>query len=99
MRKPITAIVVTAAVAAAAMALPKPAQAGCWGCWVVPGTSHAYMYGSIYGPHFAYPPYSEYGYAPYGYYGGYAPAYDHGAAHGPYLFVHHTHHHSAHPYW
>ena len=47
--------------------------------------------------------YGYYGYypyacAPYGYYG-YAPAYDHGAAYGPYLFVHHTHHHSAHPYW
>src|SRR5271157_5393761 len=105
MRNPITAIVAAAAVAAAAMAQPMPAQAECWGCWVVPGTSHAYMYGSIYGPQFAYPPYSEYGYAPYGYYG-YAPASDHaaphgtvhgtvyGAVHGPYLFVHHTHHHA-----
>jgi hypothetical protein len=85
MRKSIAAIVTAAAIAAAVIAQPKPAEARCWGCWVnggvaaglvggavIAGWSHAYTYGSIYGPYFAYPPYSEYGYAPYGYF---APAY------------------------
>jgi hypothetical protein len=87
MCKPLTAVAVATAIAVSAMALPKPARAGCWGCWtVVPGTSHAFVYGSIYGPRFAYPAYSEYGY------GYYAPAYYYGGHYGPYLFAHHYHH-------
>jgi hypothetical protein len=95
MRKAVTAIVAAAAaLAISAIAAPKSAQAGCWGCWmVVPGTSHAFVYGSIYGPHFAYPAYSEYGYG----YDGYAPAY-YGGHYGPYLFAHHDHR-IAHRYW
>jgi hypothetical protein len=61
MRKPMLAI--AAAMVAALAALLKPAQAGCWGWCVVPGTSHAFVYGPIYGPHFAYPAYSEYRFA------------------------------------
>lgn len=88
MRNAITAIVTSAAIAASALALPKPAEAGCWGCWwVVPGTSHAFVYGSIYGPHFAYPAYSEYGYGFYGY----GPrVYYYGGHEAPYLYVHHA---------
>jgi hypothetical protein len=83
MRKSMAAIVMAAAITVWAMALPKPAQAGCWGCWVVPGTSHAFMYGSIYGPYFSYPAYSEYGY-------GFAPPpYYYGGHYGPYLFARH----------
>jgi hypothetical protein len=89
MRKPLTAIVIVAAIVSSLMALPRPARAGCWGCWVVPGTSHAFVYGSIYGPQFAYPAYSEYGYGFYGY----APrAYYYGGHYAPYLFVHHSRH-------
>jgi hypothetical protein len=89
-----TIIAAAAAIAVSAIAAPKSAQAGCWDCWmVVPGTSHAFVYGSIYGPHFAYPAYSEYGY---GYYG-YAPAYYYRGHYGPYLFAHHGH--AAHRDW
>jgi hypothetical protein len=90
-RKSMAAIVMAAAITVWAMALPKPAQAGCWGCWVVPGTSHAFMYGSIYGPYFTYPAYSEYGFGDYGYTHGFLPpppAYYSGH-YGPYLFAHH----------
>lgn len=45
MRKPMLAI--AAAIVASLAAPPKPAQAGCWGWCVVPGTSHAFVYGSI----------------------------------------------------
>jgi hypothetical protein len=90
MRKPFAAAIVAAAVAAATLALTKPAGAGCWECWVVPGTSHAFMYGSIYGPYFAYPPYSEYGGAPY------ARIYYNGGPYGPNIYVHPHHHHAVH---
>lgn len=87
MRKAMLAI--AAAIVAALMVLPKAAQAGCWGWCVVPGTSHAFVYGSIYGPHFAYPAYSEYGY---GFYGYVPHTYYYGAPYAPYLVVHHAHH-------
>jgi hypothetical protein len=91
MRKAITAMVTAVAIATSTMALPKPAEARCWGCWVgagiaagliggavIAGASNAYAYGSVYGPSYAYLAYSEYayGYAP-AYYGGYyaPPAY------------------------
>jgi hypothetical protein len=95
MRKPMMAIAIAATSAASVMARPQPAQA-CWGCWVVPGTSHAFVYGSIYGPQFAYPAYSEYGY---GYYG-YAPRYYYYGSHyvPPYLVVHHVRHAWHHPW-
>jgi hypothetical protein len=92
MRTFIAAIFVAAAAAIGATSLPKPAQAGCWDCWVVPGTSHAFMYGSIYGPHFAYPAYSEYGFGDYGYTHGFLPPpppYYYGRHYGPYLFARH----------
>ncbi len=87
MRKPPIAII-AAAIAACAIILPGRAQAGCWGCWwVVPGTSHAFMYGSIYGPHFAYPAYSEYGFGYYPY-----PPFYYGGYPRPYLVVHRHRH-------
>ena len=92
MRKSIAAAVAAAAIAASVLALPRPAEAGCWDCWVVPGTSHAFMYGSIYGPSFAYPPYSEYGYAPYGY----ARTYYNGGPSGVLIYAHPHHRHTAH---
>jgi hypothetical protein len=89
-RNPITALATAAAIAASATAMVKPAQAGCWDCWwVVPGTSHAFAYGSIYGPHFAYPAYSEYGFGYYPY-----PPFNPYA--GPYVVVHHHRHDWAH---
>jgi hypothetical protein len=94
MRALVTAVAAAAAIAASAMVLPQPAHAGCWGCWmVVPGTSHAFVYGSIYGPHFAYPAYSEYGYGYYGY-----PPVHYGGYHGPYIFAR-RYRHYAHRYW
>jgi hypothetical protein len=115
MRRSMTAIVAAAAMTAAVIAQPKPAEARCWGCWVGPGVaagliggaviagwSHAYTYGSIYGPYFAYPPYSEYGYgyAPYGYFAPvyYAPPVYAPPAYGPRVYVHHYYgHHYRHP--
>ena len=89
MRKAITAMVTVVAIATSTMALPKPAVARCWGCWVgagiaagliggavIAGASNAYAYGSIYGPSYGYPAYSEYGY-------GYAPAYYYGGYYAP----------------
>ena len=89
MRKPMMAI--AAAIAVCLMASPRPAEA-CWDCWVVPGTSHAFVYGSIYGPYFAYPAYSEYGFGDYGYTHGFLPPpspYYYRRHYGPYLFAHH----------
>jgi hypothetical protein len=113
MRKSITALVAAAAITVAVVAQPKPAEARCWGCWVsgsvavgvvggavFPGWSHAYSYGSIYGPYFAYPAYSEYGYgfAPYGYavpvYYTPPPAYYAAPAYQPPLYAHHYYHHT-----
>jgi hypothetical protein len=91
MRTFIAAVFVAAATAVGAMSLPQPAQAGCWDCWVVPGTSHAFIYGSIYGPYFSYPAYSEYGFGDYGYTHGFLPPpppYYYGRHYGPYLFAH-----------
>ncbi len=107
MRKPITALILAAALAAT-LTQAKPAAARCRDCWagvaagllggaVIAGWSHAYTYGSIYGPYFAYPPYSEYGYAPYGYF---EPAYGYHApppccaasVQVPPVYVHHARH-------
>jgi len=83
MRRSMTVIVAAAAIAAAVMSQPRPAEARCWGCWVgggvaagliggavIAGWSHAY----IGGPYYGYPSYFGYGYgyAPYGYF---APTY------------------------
>jgi len=112
MRKSIAAIVTAAVITAGALAQPKPAEARCWGCWVGPGVaagliggaviagwSHAYTYGSIYGPYFTYPAYSEYGYgyAPYGYFAPvyYAPPPAYYVPPAP-LYVHHYYHHYRH---
>ena len=85
MRKTIMTIAAAAAIPAAAIATPKPAEARCMGCWVGVGiaagivggvlASRAYGYGyPPYGYGYGYP---AYGYAPYAYapayYGGYAP--------------------------
>src|SRR6266404_4725281 len=85
MSKTITAIVATASIAAAALAIPKPAEARCLGCWIGAGiaagviggalASQAYGYGyPAYGYGYGYPAYG-YGYSAYGY--GY-PAYSYG---------------------
>ena len=91
MRKTITALVAATTIAASTIAMPKPAEARCWGCWAGAGlaagliggaliASNAYGYG--YGPYYGYPGY--YGPRPYyarpiyrGYYGHryYAPRY------------------------
>ena len=77
MRKTITAIVATAGLAAAVLAVPKPAEARCIGCWVGAGVAAAVIGGAVasqaYGGYgYGYPAYSYgYGYPAYGY--GYAP--------------------------
>lgn len=114
MRKSTTAIIAAAALVASMTAQPKLAEARCWGCWVgagvaagliggavIAGWSHAYTNGSIYGPYWSYPAYSEYGYgyAPYGYF---APAYyvppPGYSAQRP-LYVHHYYYHYRHRYY
>jgi hypothetical protein len=107
MRKSITGIVTAALIAASLIAQPKPAEARCWSCragagGVIAGWSHAHTYGSIYGPYWAYPPYSEYGYAPYyvapAYY--YAPPLYAPPLNSPYFHAHHPYSHHYHPhYW
>ena len=90
MRKTITAIVATAGIAAAALAVPKSAEARCIGCWVRARRSTArcnrrrvtspayggYGYGyRAYSYGYGYPSYS-YGYPAYGYAPyAYAPGY------------------------
>jgi hypothetical protein len=86
MRKPVTTIIVAAALAAAAFATPNPAEARCRGCWAGAGivagligtaiiaSTAASSYG--YAPYYGYPAYAGYGYAPYA--GGPAYAYDPG---------------------
>ena len=87
MRKTITAIVATAGIAAAALAVPKSAEARCIGCWVGAGVAAAVIGGAVasqaYGGYgypaysygYGYPSYSygypAYGYAPYAYAPGY----------------------------
>jgi hypothetical protein len=80
MRKTITAIVATAGIAAAALAVPKPAEARRIGCWVGAGVAAAVIGGAVasqaYGGYgYGYPAYSygypAYGYAPYAYAPGY----------------------------
>lgn len=87
MRKTITAIVATAGIAAAALAVPKPAEARCIGCWVgvaaavIGGAVASQAYGGYgygypaYSYGYGYPSYSygypAYGYAPYAYAPGY----------------------------
>ena len=66
MRKTITAIVATVGIAAAALAVPKPAEARCIGCWVGAGVAAAVIGGAVasqaYGGYgYGYPAYS-YGY-------------------------------------
>jgi hypothetical protein len=85
MRRKLTALLVAAGLAAA-IAMPKPAEARCWGCWaggafaagLIGGaliSSAAYGYG-----------YPRYGYRPayYGYQPAYYPAYYGGYGYGPY---------------
>jgi hypothetical protein len=86
MRKTITAIVATAGIAAAALAVPKPAEARCIGCWVGAGVAAAVIGGAVasqaYGDYgYGYPAYSYgYGYPSYSY--GY-PAY----GYAPYAYA------------
>jgi hypothetical protein len=86
MRKTITAIVATAGIAAAALAVPKPAEARCIGCWVGAGVAAAVIGGAVasqaYGGYgYGYPSYSYgYGYPSYSY--GY-PAY----GYAPYAYA------------
>ena len=61
MRKTITAIVATAGIAAAALGVPKPAEARCIGCWVGAGVAAAVIGGAVasqaYGGYgYGYPP-------------------------------------------
>jgi hypothetical protein len=83
MRKPITAVVAAAALAAALIATPKPAEARCWGCWAGAGIAAGLITGAViassaYG--YGYGGYGGYGYG--SYYGGYGyPAY--GYAYAP----------------
>jgi hypothetical protein len=83
MRKTIMTIAAVASIPVAAIAIPKPAEARCLGCWVGAGIAAAVIGGALasraYG--YGYPAYDygypAYGYAPYAYapayYGGYAP--------------------------
>jgi hypothetical protein len=119
MHKPIIGIVTTAVIASSLMVQPKPAEAGCWGCWagggvpasligsaVVSGPSRAYTHRSIYGPYWAFPPYSESSPAPYGYYGYYSTFYAPPPCcaqpvYAAPVYAHHyyAHHYRYHRYW
>lgn len=75
MRKSLTALVAAATFAAAALAIPKPAEARCWGCWAGAGIAAGIIGGAIIASSrayaYGYPRYYGHGYAPYAY----APAY------------------------
>ncbi len=68
MSKTITAIVATASIAAAALAIPKPAEARCLGCWIGAGIAAGVIGGALASQAYGY------GYPAYGYGYGY-PAY------------------------
>lgn len=114
MRRAITAMVTAAAIAASTIAVPKPAEARCWGCWVGAGIAAGVIGGALlagapygYGPYYGYPAYYG-GYAPYGGYG-YAPAYYYGGYYAPRVYyaapIDHgyyhpyVHHYYAHRYY
>ena len=72
MKKTLTALVLTASVAAATAVSPRPADAHCYGCGVGAGLLGGFVAGAIVGSALARPyPYAYYGPAPvyYGYYG------------------------------
>jgi hypothetical protein len=74
MRKSITSII-AAVLIVAAVAMPKPAEARCWGCWAGAGIAAGIIGGAIiasYANAYGYGAYS-YGYPGYGYGYGYAP--------------------------
>jgi hypothetical protein len=92
MRKTITALVATASVAAAGLAVPKPAEARCLGCWIGAGIAAAVIGGAFasraygYGYGYGYPAYSYgYGYPAYSYGYGY-PAYSYGYGYPAYSY-------------
>ena len=72
MKKTLTALVLTASVAAATAVSSRPADAHCYGCGVGAGLLGGFVAGAIVGSALARPyPYAYYGPAPvyYGYYG------------------------------
>ena len=74
MQKTTTAIVAAASLAATVIAVPKPAEARCIGCWVGAGIAAAVIGGAIASNAYGYG-YGGYG----GYSGGYGyPAYSYG---------------------